>query len=71
MFSRSKSTSSPPASPTSVLTLAGVGDELHLSRPIISRLVKSRQIVSFRVGRRVFVTRRALEKFIASAERGA
>jgi excisionase family DNA binding protein len=65
-----QSTSSPSSSPAA-LTLAHLQAELGLSKPTISRLIKDRRIASFRVGRRVLVSRAALARFIAKAERGA
>jgi excisionase family DNA binding protein len=69
MFSRSKST--PSSSSTTVFTLADLSGELRLSRPTVAKLLRDRRIASFRVGRRVLVTRKALERFLASAERSA
>jgi excisionase family DNA binding protein len=63
---RSKTTPS-----SAVLTLAALQAELGLSRPTVAKLLRDGRIASFKIGRRVLVSRSALDRFIRTAERGA
>jgi excisionase family DNA binding protein len=67
LLSRSKSTPATSPSPA-VFTFEHLETELGLSKPTISKLIKDKRLQSFRVGRRVLVSRAALDRFIAKAE---
>jgi excisionase family DNA binding protein len=51
---------------SALLTLAEVSDKLRVSRRTVERLVAAGRIRVIRIGRRVLVTDRELESFIAS-----
>ena len=54
-----------------LLTIPEVCDELRVSRRTVYRLIEQGRLRTVHIGKRVFITRRELDAFLASLRRAA